>query len=130
MKRTELKRRTPLKRGTKSLKRTAALKRKTAVKRVSEKRKAGKAERQAQVAAAFRRDGWVLVAGEWVGGRCIPAEWGMPDRCRGKLTPHRRRKGSNLGRYTTENVVAACAHHNDAIEDHPTLATALGLVRR
>lgn len=98
------------------------------LRQVSRKRRAGSASRQVEVAAAFTRDGWVLVAGEWTGGRCIPKERGMPGACFGKITPHRLRKGSNLGTYTRDNVVASCALHNDMIEDEPDLAKHLGLV--
>lgn len=133
MKRVALTRKTPLGRSS-QLARTGAPERKTRIKPVSDKRKAGGPERQRQVAAAFIRDGWtwITVAGEgqWVGGRCIPHERGWPGKCFGKNpTPHRLRKGSAGGGYTTDNVVAACAFSNGDIENHPRLAERLGLVR-
>lgn len=131
---TELKRGKPLERGTSELARTGPPERHTRIKPVSDKRKAGKADRRREVAAAFVRDGWtlVVVAGEehWVGGRCIPKDRGMPGECFGKLTPHRLRKGSNQGGYTEDNVVASCAFHNGDIENRGNLAKALGLVVR
>lgn len=121
-------RRAPLRR-TGSLGRRTPLKR-VAIRQISAKRAAASSSRRSAVAEAFQRDGWVLVAGEWVGGRCIPRERGAPGGCFGKLTPHRLRKGSNLGGYTTDNVVSSCAFHNDWIEDQPKAARELGLVIR
>lgn len=133
-----MKRRGPLRPGlkglttTKGLTRNARLDRNVRVKPVSDKRRAGGPARHDAVAAAFERDGWELVDDEWVGGRCIPHErgWPHPEHCYGQPTPHRLRKGSNQGLYTTDNVVAACAFSNSDIENHSRLAKRLGLVVR
>lgn len=55
----------------------------------------------------------------------------LPDEpCYGPLTPHHVKKASAGGTYTAANLVTACAHHNDWVEDHPAEAEALGLVKR
>lgn len=128
-----LKRTKRLERGTKELARGKPPERKTRMKWRSDKRAAGAPERHDQVEAAFIRDGWEWTEDDgWVGGRCIPHErgWPHPEHCYGQPTPHRLRKGSNQGRYTTDNVVAACAFSNSDIENHSKLAKRLGLVNR
>lgn len=53
--------------------------------------------------------------------------------CRGPLTPHHRRKASQGGAYTVENLVAACAGCNGALEADADLARwahSVGLVVR
>lgn len=121
MKRSKPLKRTELRRGDSQLKRTR-------IKPVSDKRRAGGPARQAAVAAAFERDGWRLVDGRWIGGRCIPHERGWPGSCFGELTPHRLHKGSAGGGYTTDNVVAACSFSNGDIENRHDLAVELGLL--
>lgn len=44
--------------------------------------------------------------------------------CAGHATVHHRRKASQGGGYTEENLVAACSVHNDALESDPDLAQA------
>lgn len=54
-------------------------------------------------------------------------------RCSGPLTPHHRRKASDTGGYTLENLVAVCAGHNVALEHDAGLARwarSVGLVVR
>lgn len=53
--------------------------------------------------------------------------------CHGHLTPHHRRKASQGGTYTEDNLVVLCAHHNDQLEadaDLAALGVQLGLVVR
>jgi 5-methylcytosine-specific restriction endonuclease McrA len=62
--------------------------------------------------------------------RCQLADLGG---CFGGLTPHHRRKASQGGGYTVENLVSLCAHHNDELEadaDLASLARERGLVVR
>lgn len=57
---------------------------------------------------------------------------GMWDACRGVLTPHHVLKASQGGPYHRDNLVAACAYHNDLVEqdaDFAAVARAAGLVR-
>ena len=64
------------------------------------------------------------------GRRCRIAPF-LPDtKCFGPPTVHHLLKESQGGAYEEENLITACAWHNDWVEDHPTEATALGLVRR
>lgn len=70
--------------------------------------------------AVFERDGY----------RC---RLGHYSPCYGPLTPHHRRKASQGGTYTLENLVALCASHNDALEADADLAAygrSVGLVLR
>lgn len=112
-----LERRTPLRR-------RKGLTRSGRVNPVSAKRRAGQADRAAVRDAVFRRDGYACQVAALV-----------PDvgRCFGGLTPHHRRKASQGGGYTVENIVAVCAHHNERLEADPDLAArarAAGLVVR
>lgn len=50
--------------------------------------------------------------------------------CFGQPTVHHLRKASQGGAYTADNLVTLCAHHNDWVEVHPTVAHAIGLVIR
>ena len=70
----------------------------------------------------FRRD-----------GGCRLAEVPEAGPCFGRLTPHHRRKASQGGAYSTQNLVTLCAHHNDQLEadaDLAALAHRLGFVVR
>lgn len=54
-------------------------------------------------------------------GRCLIAD--VDHRpCFGPLTPHHKRKESQGGAYSMENLVAACSFHNDEIEADADLA--------
>lgn len=64
------------------------------------------------------------------GHKCRIAPFLPDDRCFGKLTVHHVRKASAGGGYTVENLVTACVHHNEWVEDHPIEAEGLGLVKR
>jgi 5-methylcytosine-specific restriction endonuclease McrA len=70
--------------------------------------------------AVFERDGYRCQLGHW-------------SPCFGPLTPHHRRKASQGGRYTLENLTALCSSHNDQLEADPVLAAyarSIGLVLR
>ncbi len=70
-------------------------------------------------AAVFDRD-----------GGCLLADYSP---CFGPLTPHHRKKASQGGKYTLDNLAALCSHHNGLIEsdaDCAAHATAVGLVLR
>lgn len=87
---------------------------------MSEKRRDGIPERAQIRADVFARDGH----------RCQAASLFLDVRCFGGLTVHHLIKASQGGAYDAENLVTLCVRHNDVIEDRPTIATALGLVRR
>lgn len=73
--------------------------------------------------AVFTRDGCCVLRGVEGAGQCF----GSP------FTPHHRRKASQGGAYTVDNLVTLCAHHNDELEANADLAAigvALGLVIR
>ena len=54
-----------------------------------------------------------------------------PGRCFGdRETMHHLRKSSALGEYTFENLVLACTHHNEWVENFPPVARSAGLVIR
>lgn len=61
--------------------------------------------------AVFRRDGGCLLAGYHGTGKCY-----------GPLTAHHKRKASQGGSYSMENLIALCAHHNDELEADADLA--------
>jgi len=106
-------RRTPLKRGTSQLRRSP-------LKPMSEKRRDAIPDRAQVRSQVFARDGY----------RCQAASLFLDVRCFGNLTVHHLTKASQGGTYTPDNLVTLCARHNDLIEERPTIATALGLVRR
>lgn len=65
--------------------------------------------------------------------RCALRDVAGAGRCYGPLTPHHRRKASQGGAYTLENLVTLCRHHNDQLESRADVAAigeALGLVTR
>lgn len=73
--------------------------------------------------AVFRRDRVCVLSDVDGAGTCWPT--------RHALTPHHKRKASQGGPYTEDNLVAMCPHHNDAIEadaDLAALAHRLGYV--
>lgn len=123
-----LPRRTPLKRGTTELKRTPLPKRTKRLSYRSKRREEEQAERFVVRQHVFARDHW----------RCqmpnVLARHGRDrdtaGQCMGELTFHHVRKASGGGAYTAENGLSLCATHNTFVEDHPMLATELGLVRR
>jgi hypothetical protein len=91
----------------------------TRLRPVSAKRRARRGEDAVVRAAVFARD---RVCRLWGEGRCF-----------GPLTPHHRRKASQGGGYTLENLVALCAHHNEALEadaERADRARTMGLVVR
>jgi hypothetical protein len=87
---------------------------------ISAKRAAGTSDRAAEREAAFDRDGWLCR---------LASTYAQSGPCFGVLTPHHLVKASQGGPYQRENLVALCAYHNGWVEDHPTQARALGLVR-
>lgn len=80
--------------------------------------------RPAVRAAVLERDGGCLLH---LGRELNDGSWGP---CFGGLTYHHLKKASQGGEYTIENGATLCAHHNDLVEDHPTRAASIGLVRR
>lgn len=105
--------RTPIKRG-KPLKRTSRLSQR------SKRKEEARAEELIEREFVFARDG----------RRCRFA--GLWDACRGELTPHHVLKASQGGPYHRDNLVAACAYHNDLVEqdaEFAAVARAAGLVR-
>lgn len=122
-----LERKTPLGRSTKPMKRGGR------IKPVSDKRAALRDEHAEVRAAVFARDRWRcqleadLLVRRHRADRALLEAVGP---CRGPLTPHHLQKASGLGGYTLENLTSLCAGHNNWVEDHPTLATELGMVRR
>lgn len=75
--------------------------------------------REAVREAVYERDGGCLLAHH--------------SPCHGSLTPHHRRKASQGGAYTVENVAALCVWHNDQLEADADLAAygrSIGLVLR
>lgn len=110
------------------------------IKPVSDKRAAEHDERAEVRERVFRRDGyrcqwWTRVDALGLDGmRPIHEDrqmWEAVKRpCFGELTPHHLLKASAGGAYTEENLTTLCVFHNGAVEDHPALATALGLVIR
>lgn len=99
--------------------RRVALRRRTPIAPQSARRRAVRSARAAVAAQVFARDGGCVLSG----GR-----WGRFPACFGRLTVHHVRKASQGGSYTAANLVALCVHHNDAVEDWPAEAHALGLV--
>lgn len=76
-------------------------------------------------AKVFERDGGCRFAAPFAGTR-----WA---RCYGVLTAHHVLKASQGGKYREDNLVAACAHHNNLMEsdaEAARLAEGVGLVRR
>lgn len=94
--------------------------RRTRLRSISEKRKAGRKEREAVRLQVFERDHWICQARHKIRG----------DMCFGDLTVHHLRKASAGGKYEVNNLIALCAHHNGWVEDHPIEAEKLGLVWR
>lgn len=125
MKRSELPpRRKPIARSTKPLKRTSLTRSRASSSthtRTRRSRPPAKVDRKAEIRAeVYRRD-----------GRCRLERVPGAGMCHGPLTPHHRRKGGQGGGYTTENLVALCAHHNDELEadaDLALLGRTMGLV--
>lgn len=79
-------------------------------------------EQRAIRQAVFDRDGHCQLRGVEGAGPCF-----------GPLTPHHKRKASQGGKYTLDELVALCSHHNSQIEadaDLARLAHSLGLVVR
>lgn len=129
--RTPLERKTPLRsKGTKAheqppsrnLPTSGGLKRSGRIKPMSDKRRAELPAEAAVRAAVFERDGYRCRIKPLLKG----TRW---ERCWGRLTAHHLKKDGQGGGYTMENLISACAGHNDWVEDHPALAKQLGLVR-
>lgn len=82
---------------------------------MSLKRQAEQRKRAKIRAAVFERDRY----------RCQVAAR-VPDagRCFGALTPHHIKKDGQGGSYTLDNLVSACAHHNERIESDADFARA------
>ena len=120
MKRPALKR-------TASLTRTPMSRQRTSLPARSQKRTDELPERRAVWAVVHTRDRVCQV-------RVIAAATGYAaPPCRGRLTPHHRRKASAGGAYTTTNLVVACAGCNEAMEADADLARwahSVGLVVR
>ena len=89
-----------------------------ALKPMSDKRREELPERDRVRANVYKRDGY----------KCRIAPFLPDDPCMGRLTPHHLKKAGQGGAYNEENLISACAHHNDWVEDHPDEAKALGLV--
>lgn len=110
--------RSALKRG-KPLQAKTGLKRgNTRLKPISDAKRAQKPARNALTQKVFERDSFTCQIASLVAEPCF-----------GRLTPHHLKKESQGGPHTMSNVIAACVFHNDWVEDHPTQAKALGLVR-
>lgn len=107
------KRKTPL-RGTSSLRRKRTLLQRSAI------TKARRRAVQPVVDEVFQRDG----------GCVLRTRTDVAGKCFGHPTPHHLRKQSQLGRWTVDNLVTLCAHHNGWVEDEPRKAWGLGLVVR
>lgn len=89
------------------------------LKMMSDKRREQIPEREQVRKAVLRRDG----------EKCRIAPF-LPDLpCYGRMTVHHLWKAGQGGPYTEANLVAACAFHNDWVEDNPEPAKALGLTR-
>ena len=63
------------------------------------------------------------------GRRCRLAPFFPDVECFGPLTVHHIVKEGQGGGYTLENLVSACARHNDLVEERPAEAKALGLTQ-
>lgn len=100
------------------------LKRKSGLNAMSTKRREGVEDRKSIREAVFQRDRWTCVL-----ERVARQRDDVPE-CHGPLTPHHLRKASAGGPYTMENLTTLCRSHNVWVEDHPKLATELGLVIR
>lgn len=90
---------------------------------ISKKRREAKPERDAERAKVFARD-----AGPDGEPVCQLAPAFPDEPCYGHMTVHHLRKASQGGTYTEDNLRAACARHNDFVEENPDVARALGLV--
>lgn len=102
------------------LARGKALARRTRLKPVSDKRQEDAPRRKTVREEVFERDDYT----------CRVAPFFPDEPCYGELTVHHVKKASALGGYTPDNLVSACARHNDLIEERPAEAEALGLVKR
>lgn len=103
------------------------------LKPISDKRRAVIADHADVRAEVFARDRWRCQLEADLLRQRHGADRTLLERvgpCRGVLTPHHLRKASAQGTYTLENLTTLCAGHNTWVEDHPTLAAELGMVRR
>lgn len=101
------------------LKRAGRLRRKKPVNPVSAKRRAEAPARAVVREQVFARDGH----------RCRLAGIAGTGPCMGPLTPHHLEKAAQQGPYSVENMLTACAAHNDGFCETPE-AHPLGLVVR
>ena len=118
--------RTALSRGTKGLQRTPMQRRRTPIVARSAKTIAAASGHDLVREQVFARDRFCQV--HHLGYRSYAV-----GRCYGPLTPHHRRKASQGGAYSTENLVVACLAHNEALEADAGLARwahSVGLVVR
>lgn len=100
--------RSAIKRGTTPLRRTR-------IKPVSDKRRAEAPEHAVIRERVFARDRFCQVYALGYTRYAVGP-------CHGPMTPHHRRKASAGGGYSFENLVAACLHHNEAMESDAGLA--------
>lgn len=110
------------------LKRTTGLARGARPRPLSSRRAAELSERATTRDLVFRRDRYLCQ----VMVKADEDAWTVSP-CFGPLTPHHRRKASQGGAYSTENLVTVCAGHNDEVEANAMLAAwcnSVGLVVR
>lgn len=93
----------------------------TRLRPMSKKRRQANVLKTAIRQAVFARDGYQCQL-----ARVSP----VVGDCFGPLTPHHLLKASAGGEYVVDNLTTLCAHHNGWVEDHPRVATELGMVRR